>query len=82
MTKQIDIQELIPYLKQGWVAMDKNEDWFWFEVEPYCDIKEEMWMLKNWKGIIHEEIGLPVCMCTIKPAEDWTKSLIQIKGEE
>lgn len=81
MTKQIDIKELIPFMKDGWVAMDKNEDWYWFGAEPYCDIKEEMWMLKSWE-VAHEEIGLPVCMYPIKPVEDWTKSLIKVENKD
>lgn len=30
------IQELLPRLKKGWVAMDENKRWYWFEVEPEC----------------------------------------------
>ena len=27
----INIQDLIPFMKEGWVAMDKNGDWYWFK---------------------------------------------------
>lgn len=28
------IQELLPRLNKGYVAMDENKRWHWFEVEP------------------------------------------------
>ena len=34
MTKKIDIQELIPFMKKGWVAMDKDETWLYFTNKP------------------------------------------------
>lgn len=34
MTKQIEIEELIPLLKGGYVAMDKDGDWNWFSDTP------------------------------------------------
>lgn len=79
--KQIDIQELIPFMKKGWVAMDKDGYWYWFEEEPHCDIEEEIWMLHCCQSPIHEEICLPVCMSTIKPVKDWTKSLIKVENK-
>ena len=30
----IDIQVLLPLLKKGWVAMDKDEDWYWYSDKP------------------------------------------------
>lgn len=34
MTKQIDIKELIPFMNEGWVAMDIVGDWLWFDEKP------------------------------------------------
>ena len=30
----IDIKVLFPLLKKGWVAMDKDEDWYWYSDKP------------------------------------------------
>lgn len=32
--KPIDIKVLFPLLKKGWVAMDKDEDWYWYSDKP------------------------------------------------
>lgn len=26
----INIQDIIPFMKKGWVAMDKNGEWGWY----------------------------------------------------
>ncbi len=28
------IQDLMPILRPGWVAMDENGEWWWFDAEP------------------------------------------------
>lgn len=33
MTKQIKIEELIPKMKPGYVACNKNGFWYWYEKE-------------------------------------------------
>lgn len=33
--KQIKIQDLLPLLKPGFVAMDANEIWYWYQEKPY-----------------------------------------------
>ena len=35
MKKKITIDELIPLLKKGWVAMDKDGQWWWNSRKPY-----------------------------------------------
>lgn len=76
MTKQFDIKERIPYLKQGWVAMDKDEKWCWFEHKPikhFGDINK--WLRQNtddnWGYLVN-----------IKPVSDWTKSLIKVENKD
>ena len=68
MTKQIDIKELIPLMNKGWVAMEKDGTWEWFEEKT------------DWYLIGAKRINLSAIF-NIKPAEDWTKSLIRVKGE-
>ena len=34
MTKKIQITDLIPFLKPGFVAMDATGEWYWYEIKP------------------------------------------------
>jgi len=76
MTKQIDIKELIPYLKKGWVAMDENGTWLWCEVKP---------KIKNC-GIWELSEQCSYCTLTayinIAPISNWTKSLIKVENKD
>lgn len=65
----INIQDIIPLMKDGWVAMDSDNEWYWFEDRP----------IKNmiaWDSQFCDNLS----MFDIAPADDWTKSLIKIKG--
>ena len=65
--KPIDIEVLLPLLKKGWVAMDKNGSWHWYKEKPYIEKYYYSW-----------NSGSPVCFIggfNIKPAENWEESL-------
>lgn len=71
----IKIEQLLPLLKRGWVAMDKNQSWWWFEKEPFASNDTNQWL----------------CDCTdvkeltafdIEPAKDWTKSSMRCGDEQ
>lgn len=79
MTKQIDIKELIPFMKDGWVAMDKSGEWAWWEKKPAKDKYVDMWVKREASAGAWMFLNI---MFNIKPVSDWTKSLIKIKGEE
>lgn len=73
MIKQVDIQEIIPYLDdEGYVAMDENGEWWWYDLQPVINNLKDRWQ------------PLPDTVCylcrlrNIKPASDWTKSLINL----
>ena len=71
----INIQDIIPFMKDGWVAMDKNGSWVWFEQKPICrPVLYDIWRIDD--GLI-----CPLHCFDIAPADDWTKSLIRIKGK-
>ena len=74
--KQIDIQELIPYLKDGWVAMDKCGIWYWSEKEPYT--------VKDFNGWLAEESRSAILSIAfnIKPAKNWRKSLTKVENKD
>lgn len=74
MTKQIDIQELIPFMEDGWVTMDKNGDWYWYKEEP--EIRDNRaWDFGGVASILSR-------IFNIAPAEDWTKSLIKVENKD
>ena len=77
MTKQIDIKELIPYLKQGWVAMDENKSWIWFKKKPRLVDGSDIWLTSVQGGGFNSLDAF-----SIKPAEDWTKSLIKVENKD
>ena len=62
------IEQLLPLLKKGWVAMDKNGAWWWFECMPQPD--NTIWLTDF-------EASKLSCypVKDIEPAKDWTKSL-------
>lgn len=65
----IDIEALLPLLKKGYVAMDKNGSWHWYKEKPYI---EKFYF--SWNS------GSPVSFIggfNIKPAEDWRESLME-----
>lgn len=68
-SEPINIKVLLPLLKKGWVAMDKNGSWFWYEEKPYIENR-----CCNWNS------GSLVCFIggfSIKPAESWEDSLME-----
>ena len=63
----IDIEVLLPLLKKGWVAMDKNGSWHWYKEKPYIEKYYYSW-----------NSGSPVCFIggfNIKLVENWEESL-------
>lgn len=65
----IDIEVLLPLLKKGWVAMDKDEAWYWCEDKPELYEGEGMW-----KDV---KLFYSLFAFNVKPAEDWRKSLME-----
>ena len=69
----INIQDIIPFMKKGWVAMDENGLWCWYKTKP---IKVSSITGGYWQSNTCESIT----MFDIAPADDWTQSLIKVKG--
>lgn len=64
----IEIEQLMPILVRGYVAMDKSGSWVWFLTKPI--IEGNMWVSPNCDNYV----VLSDCF-RIKPVDDWTKSL-------
>ena len=73
----INIQDIIPFMKDGWVAMDKDGEWWWYNIEPHP--KDYQWGTQYDKKSLVGQIDNN-CF-DIAPADDWTKSLIKV-GEK
>lgn len=70
----INIQDIIPFMKKGWVAMDKDGAWFWYSDKPktFCGL---------WLRPKREHQYSKLSCFDIAPADDWTKSLIKVGGK-
>lgn len=73
----INIQDIIPYMKKGWVAMDGSCKWVWYDKKPEIDVKFFQWS----QGDDGETYELLSIAFDIAPADDWTKSLIKVGGK-
>lgn len=63
----IDIQVLLPLLKKGYVAMDKDGDWYWCEKKPRICV--DLWLNGSICKLL---VGF-----NIKPVENWEDSLME-----
>lgn len=71
--KQITIYDLLPLIKPGFVAMDADDKWWWYETEPYIR-NEWRWGNSNFRL---DEVELNQIF-NIKPFEgDWRDSLMK-----
>lgn len=67
----IKITDITPFMRKGWVAMDKDKRWWWHSKKPHkiCD---------EWDNNGNTcRLGA----FDIAPADDWTKSLIKVGGK-
>lgn len=65
----IDIAVLLPLLKKGWVAMNRNNEWHWYKEKPYISKYYYCWNTGNQVSFIG---GF-----NLKPAENWETSLME-----
>jgi len=70
----IEINEITPFMKKGWVAMNKDGNWCYYVKKP--EIFDIMWV--RGYGDITPAKSLSDAF-DIAPADDWTKSLMEIK---
>lgn len=73
------ITDIIPFMRAGWVAMDEDGEWHWWQNKPEQRFKEHLF--SYW----WELDGYMVCLSTVfdlAPADDWTKSLIRIDNDK
>jgi len=67
----INIQDIIPFMKKGWVAMESDGTWVWWEQKPE---RSNCWWTSQ--GLCYGLVEFDIA-----PADDWTKSLIKVDGK-
>ena len=70
----IKIEQLLPLLRKGWVAMGSDGDWWWHEVRPYKDRIAYGWYARK-------DIRRLSSAFDIAPVENWKESLIRVTGD-
>lgn len=67
-------KNIAPYMKKGYVAMDKDKNWLWSSRKLKIYLNEGCWgnNVFSCKFINLSHIF------NIKPVKDWTKSLIEV----
>lgn len=66
--KPVNIDVLLPFLKKGFVAMDKDGKWFWYKHEPIFVASRSHWGSSD--ASFERLLGF-----NLKPASDWRDSL-------
>lgn len=80
MSKTITIDDLIPFLKKGWVAMDKDGTWWWTKYKPQYRTTFGDWRSDYMKNTFYHESLYPF---DIEPHQgDWKDSLIKVEHKE
>ena len=67
----IAIEELILFMKKGWVAMDEDGDWNWYDHTPFK-------INIGWVSSEHGIHAYSLRCFDIKPVEDWKTSLRKV----
>ena len=66
-------EKVAPHMKEGWVAMDKDNTFWWYKEKPRRF--RVYWRIKT--GTENEICSLAK-LFSIEPVEDWAKSLIEV----
>ena len=63
-------EKIAPHMKKGYVAMDKDTNWFYYSVKPKTDLILESW---DSDGRCSKLVAF-----NIEPVENCTQSLIEV----
>lgn len=77
MKKKIKIDDLVPFIKKGWICCDQQGFWRWYRTKPFV-FKSPI--LNGWCNFEFGTIEFFGKMFDIEPFDgDWKKSLRRIK---
>lgn len=66
-------KNIAPFMRPGYVAMDKDGMWWWYTYKPICYLSGEVWRANKNSDYTYLSYAF-----NIEPVEDWTKSLIEV----
>lgn len=70
----INIQDIIPFMKKGWVAMDAKGIWVWYSHKPVISKQRKLFL-------VTQGTMAPLDCFDIATVNDWKDSLIRV-GEK
>lgn len=66
-------KNIAPFMHKGWIAMDQNKKWCFYNKKPSINEKSCMWLPNVEDGYVDLKI-----LFIIEPVEDWKNSLIKV----
>lgn len=69
MTIEEFMRDIAPKMRPGWVAMDDDGRWYWYDKKP---------LELNWGFHIKGSIKIQIEFFNIEPVNDWQKSLRKV----
>ena len=66
-------EKVAPYMNKGFVAMDKDNTWWWYKNKP---IRFRVYW--RFKPETENKTCFLAKLFNIEPVEDWTQSLIEV----
>lgn len=73
--KQITIDDLIPFMRKGWICCDTHGSWMWFRKKPY--VFREFNFIST--QLLDFPEYLPRCLNIAPYKGDWKDSLRRVK---
>lgn len=64
-------RNVAPYMRHGWIAMDEDEEWFWYEDKPR-EVGDK------WLGDGYILLTGLLEFFEVKPLTDWTQSCFEV----
>ena len=68
-------KNIAPHMKKGWVAMNKQGVWWWFETEPMKNIEFGCWNKTS------DSLPMPLWGFDLDKCENWENSLMEINND-
>lgn len=78
MTKKIQISDLIPFLKPGFVAMDSTGEWYWYKKQPKQSRVHAVWSIDNHTDPKSDFQALSVAFNIARSDKEWDKSVLKV----
>ncbi len=78
MTKKIQITDLIPFLKPGFVAMDSTGEWYWYKKQPKQGMVRGFYGIDTSANPKTDFQALSVAFDIEKSEKEWDQTIIKV----